>query len=756
MWTNLARKWRPNEIADTQVSARIEKEANDLLLAETDPQRIVNTLLSSDSHKTAIGPRVRELIEEMDFLKRTHQDMSLVHRAYELYPKDVVDALVSRLETGKALPYGIEDLLKTSDKLIDEGPLVERLLHDLGSETEVNIAVTIVGPNTIGILIDRVRAVDVAIKAKKGEFDNEMFDEKYRLFRCISNTQPESFISAVLERANTTDPDEIALLADLVSLHGGNVGQEKRRVDSTTHDDMTSVIQRWAEILLAAPEATRAHFATIAQVTERIASSSLVPVLTKLLSEELARRTLALKELSQAIKNLRHIDNDARISWTLQYRRAFAAIGGDHTIHIMKSYLPDPDFGIDAAHVLKAIWRTSQPKDENKPLRPWPDFSIMKDHYAKRRTETRKKGLEFVNDILAVVDNLIKLDTVTHNDYGHALKLATVAFSMPYVNNSDLIASLLQLPVPAIDKQGVLTVLVLSGETIPVEAVLHGIDELLEDAKTQPWKLQEQDGWRLDSWLSLLPFTEHPGSILGVLDRLKDRYLHPWKLSGLLSALGYAPAAEAENILKELAKRDERFLCDYDWLEAVAKHNTLTAGRILLDLVCSASFASSQGSYDRMYDLGRKLSNFICSYEQLRQEAYEKFADADEGPAKSVLENVIANVADVDGILLLIRDGAAKNNPFGATKLHAALRHLLIGETPSESDAVHELHSLPAPALRRDLFEIVVGGSEAESRLAAESLSVVDEFRDCYGRVDSEPRHPNIAKGVPWPKINLP
>jgi hypothetical protein len=323
---------------------------------------------------------------------------------------------------------------------------------------------------------------------------------------------------------------------------------------------------------------------------------------------------------------------------------------------------------------------------------------------------------------------------------------------MPYVDKADTIRSLLQLPLATIEKQDLLNVLVLSGEVISSAIVLKGIDELLEKAKTNSWMLEEQDGWRLDAWLRLLPFTEAPGSVLTVLARMEDRYVVPWKLRGLLSALSYAPSVEAENVFSELAKRDERFLNEYEWLAALTKRNTLTAARILLDLVCNASFVGKRGSYDRM-DFGNKFSALMNSHGQFRQEVYERFQRVTDSPAESILEDAIASMADADGVLLLVRVGAAQGKQFRGTALYTALRNVLVGQTPMESSGMQQLYSLPAPELRKTLFDMVVNGNAAESRLATECLTVIDEIRDNYGHVESEPRHPNIALGIAWPQI---
>ena len=39
-----------------------------------------------------------------------------------------------------------------------------------------------------------------------------------------------------------------------------------------------------------------------------------------------------------------------------------------------------------------------------------------------------------------------------------------------------------------------------------------------------------------------------------------------------------------------------------------------------------------------------------------------------------------------------------------------------------------------------------------ESPIAAACLNEIDELRDEYGRVNDEPRHPNIDAGHTWPR----
>ncbi len=154
----------------------------------------------------ATPKRVRrfvELIEKIDFSVKAQDNAWLVHRAYELYPEDVVGAFVSLLESGKPVPSGTDELLKTSDLVIDEGPLVERVLRSSGEDRGAESAVSIIGPKTIGQLIDQIFRIHGRIKENNGKYDKALSDEYHRLCHWISNTKADSFIQSVLEHAAT-------------------------------------------------------------------------------------------------------------------------------------------------------------------------------------------------------------------------------------------------------------------------------------------------------------------------------------------------------------------------------------------------------------------------------------------------------------------------------------------------------------------------------------------------------------------------
>jgi hypothetical protein len=54
-------------------------------------------------------------------------------------------------------------------------------------------------------------------------------------------------------------------------------------------------------------------------------------------------------------------------------------------------------------------------------------------------------------------------------------------------------------------------------------------------------------------------------------------------------------------------------------------------------------------------------------------------------------------------------------------------------------------------ALRKQLFGLLAA-NDGQSKLAERCLIAIEELRDEHGRIDDEPRHPDIDSGRPWPK----
>lgn len=561
-------------------------------------------------------------------------------------------------------------------------------------------------------------------------------------------------MAAVLPRASTSDPTSIGDLADLIARHGESGDRGHLGLSDASRNALIAVVRRWVDVLLADENSPRRVLGELARVIERLAAPELAEPLARMLARDLKQWRQQREESFAARARGRHDSaSEAYHSWTLQYARAFVAISGDQAITTLQSYLMDAGhggFGIDAAEALRAIGQRQLGIANDTPFSGPPEFSNVRARRAERQGSRTTATCSIAEAIFDAVDKLLR-NAADGEAQVHALQLAATGLGLPYGDKRAIIDQLQQLPQPYGKKLRFFTALVNAGELIEARLIVESIDALLEDAKTKPWLLQENQG-EIDRWLLLLPFTSRPEATLEVLAGLHPHIRLPWRLRPLLSALGFAPSDTAEQVLMGLAKEDARFLSDYDWFAALEKRDTLSSLRMLLDLICGGE-AKGEGGRPDTWTFGRRLAAGMQSHPEFRADVYARVASGVAPPAMAILEYAVAETPDELGVMLLIGSHSATGRAFSGT-LESAIENLVVEQRPlSDWVGAYEQISTPAPSLRKRLFEMSRTAPGIESGLALACLVHIDELRDMHGAASGEPRHPDIASGAPWPTL---
>ena len=552
LWLLLAKKGYADEIADPDAAARLRQEERSIIDNNSDPLRRLELLSRSKDESAENSTAIESLISSTEFRAMEQNTGWALVEASKRRPAAVAAGLVRRLANGHTISFGGEELVALTP-IVDEGPIATIATNMESPAKVADAAVTIVGPKSVGFLIDQILALRREVQASGSSWSETQGKRFHRLRELIERTREEPFVQAWLARSTTDDPEIIATLADLIARHGRNHNDATTlQIKEPYRSSIISACRRHAEIMLASPEATRHHFAELARAIRRVPSSELTEVLGRLVAEDLTRWRRAREE---HVRNRRgSIDAEVSMAYTGKYSRALAAIADHKAVATLKQYLPDPLFGHDAAIGLLQIWNSQhRPAPSSRPLL-WPNFSEVKARREEGRSGSSNPS-SLGEAIFVVVEEFAKPGR-SETEQRHALALSTVAFAMPYADKSELIESLLELKLPVSTKFILLTVLTLAGEVVSTDLVLEGVRTLLETAKEKPWTLGQNGGWKVMRWVELLPFTDRPAATLEAIDLIPKELRHRWELRGVLSSLAYAPADEAEHILAMLAKRD--------------------------------------------------------------------------------------------------------------------------------------------------------------------------------------------------------
>jgi hypothetical protein len=750
VWKRIARKGYPEKLLDAAQDARLTEMRRELIASETDAIRIINHLTEGRLAEMNAAERITQLIQSPNFPVKDDHARVAVENAFKVYPEAVAAGMLQRVAAGLELPFRAYELLENAAP-VDDGPIAAAAFNMATPDRRENAAYCVVGPVTVGKMLDALFALDDEYHANNRQLAEPARNEYQRLKDAITCSRETSFLTALLERANTDNPYHIELMADLVARHGKVHEKGKFQLSADIEKQLIAALEHWVNSMLTLPGATRHQASDVARAIERQAYPQFVPHLQKLLEYDFAQRD---EELEEVKKTGRRSNSGVSMCYTLQYRRAFAAIGDASVVALMKEYLQDMRgfdgaFGFDAACVLMEIWNRDHPSGKDKRFSGWPDFSDVKER-RKRLEDTAQESAtcDFAETIFELVRTLGKPD----NDVAlqrHALRLAKIGLSMPYGVKRPEIDALFYLPQSYAVKRDLFSVAAIAGEVLSADMLLAGFHELLEMAKKETWRVGGQQ-CEVMWWVELFPFSNRPTAVLEILDLLPQDYRYPHDFRRLLTALGHSPHAEALKVLEALAQRIPEMLQEHEWLDAMMRLETEESARAMLDLICEGKVKGERGGMG-ISRLSEQLANLVQKFPTLHDEIFQRYEKIAGGTPKAILEAALIEVADIPTILAIIRSLAAKKQPYDG-RLAQVIEKLAIGQRPvTDWPGAFERFSVPLVEFRKELFAMMQAGG-AEADLAEVCLNKIEKLRDEHGRISDEPRHPDIASGSPWPR----
>ena len=159
----------------------------------------------------------------------------------------------------------------------------------------------------------------------------------------------------------------------------------------------------------------------------------------------------------------------------------------------------------------------------------------------------------------------------TETEMTRAVRLATVATSLPHGRRADTMMALVAVAKPY-ERRLLLTNFVFAGEVIDAGLVKQGIADVVEAAETRGWP--DEDEHQLSCWLSMLAFTPDVSETVAIVQTVPERHPPPRALDELLEALKHVPSDEAEEVVFALKEPEPELYSHRAWLDSVVERGT--------------------------------------------------------------------------------------------------------------------------------------------------------------------------------------
>jgi hypothetical protein len=444
---------------------------------------------------------------------------------------------------------------------------------------------------------------------------------------------------------------------------------------------------------------------------------------------------------------------------------AVVALDPSRGEEILLQILNEPEYELEAAWALLRMARTE--KHEKRFGIQRPDYR----HVWEARGEECVAGFnedrrhryalaikERISGIAEKRSKNIKPESFT----GRLKCLSNVLALLDGRNSSELIIENLALPQQWDEwtKVDTLEALLLSGAQLPAKRVLEVLNPVIDHALTTP-NNREQADYLLNRCLCLLPFVESASEGIARAREINPtKRMWGYELQGLVAALGYSRCHEALGFLIEMAKVEEKRLDGIagDWIDALANLGTPEAIRTLLSFVdpdIEQPNLTLRFDYFHQERLASRIANIAGADPSVRDHLFLLCTRKLPPQMRVLLADSVTRLGTRDAMfagLNLMQDDATPSIP---PALIRNLETVFVERRPyGGSENTYTLEPRSANDIRSRLFEMVMSG-EARKNSAWRLLAQIESWRIEYGRPTTEPRHPNIDSGIPWPPTNL-
>ena len=237
-----------------------------------------------------------------------------LHEAKERFPVAVANGMLRRVLEGRELPYHAIELMAGAGFALEGEAVLEIALSENAHDQRAEAVASVIGPSAVGYLIDQMLKLVEQMQAAKA-YDEALSARRRGMQRRIEHSQTAHLLAAIKTRSENASSHQISEFAGLIGGHWQRIDADGQWFNADAQAQIADFFEEWGSRLLGSPDATREHLAYVATLAKYAPSPKLLPVLERLLDEEL-RRWREFQALAQAAEfRPGHETNEARIRW---------------------------------------------------------------------------------------------------------------------------------------------------------------------------------------------------------------------------------------------------------------------------------------------------------------------------------------------------------------------------------------------------------------------------------------------------------
>lgn len=694
----------------------------------------------------------------MDF-KDYHGEDSFLARIAEIDGERLSLALLEKVLAGQRVPYRASkyirrDVSVSQERLMEACRVKEhyRYQHILSPLLDRHSLAT--------LFLENLR-----LKAELREVNGRermVLGEKYSGLQDALTQADKNTLAEVILAWTPRSPLEIAECADVLARTiRKDVNDERAPLRPELRDELVQRLIAWSSILVNDATCKRFALHSLAEAMAVFPSTSLLVPLRSLLSADLQRWRREKEEFRATIARGQSPDpaSGARMSYAYRYGQNMLSIAQgrsadeadvapsavthemtDAVIDVLREFLPDYEFGGEAARVIATL--RSDPVTEAV---KWRQHMSLDLRVVPLRREFRRRQptvpVDQVRKQLVGVINDLRSDN-SREALALMMELSNAAVRM---GCGDDLASITALVVARGSLEVVkahMLLRLLFGHDVAGDVAEKYLDQL--DARRDERRWEYDQSWPI--WEELLILMIFGGRPVEAAKRLltydyRGQHHDERRLVEALGLSGHTDALTALDILKD--RCIEHHIVD-SWCSAVYEIGNADAGDRLLALLFELP---RERELFRVRDVGMMVAGLAGKHADLQARVLRLAAGSDHMES---LAKVVCKIEDED-FLARFLDIPANSFRSLSPAIAEALRELCVVNRPMDgSSGMSEMVPRPVQTLRAKLFARANDDSPRAEE-CARLLQVIDDLRDDYGEPAEETRHPDISIGQPWP-----